>query len=61
MKKLSLKNLKLGVNDILQRDHLKSVLGGYYAPGCKECKKNGDCGSGVCATGRPGCPGKSCL
>ncbi len=29
MKKLSLKNLKLEANDMLQRDQLKSVFGGY--------------------------------
>ncbi|MDO5969738.1 hypothetical protein Q4Q35_07955 [Flavivirga aquimarina] len=29
MKKLSLKNLKLGADDMLQRNQLKSVLGGY--------------------------------
>lgn len=29
MKKLSLKNLKLGVDEMLQRNELKSVFGGY--------------------------------
>ncbi|MDO5969547.1 hypothetical protein Q4Q35_06990 [Flavivirga aquimarina] len=29
MKKLSLKKLKLGADDMLQRNQLKSVLGGY--------------------------------
>ncbi len=29
MKKLSLKKLNLGVGDLLQRDELKSVFGGY--------------------------------
>lgn len=29
MKKLSLKNLKLEANDMLQRNQLKSVFGGY--------------------------------
>jgi len=33
MKKLSLKNLKLEVNDILQREQLKTVFGGYVNDG----------------------------
>tara|TARA_R110002049_G_scaffold65035_1_gene170955 strand:+ start:85440 stop:85658 length:219 start_codon:yes stop_codon:yes gene_type:complete len=34
MKKLSLKNLKLEANDMLQRNHLKSVIGGYEVSSC---------------------------
>ena len=36
MKKLSLKNLKLGADDMLQRNQLKAVFGGYTSNGtCK--------------------------
>lgn len=33
MKKLSLKNLKLEVDDLLQRNELKNILGGGYDSG----------------------------
>ena len=33
MKKLNLKNLKLSKNDMLQRDQLKTVFGGYDGGG----------------------------
>ncbi len=32
MKKLNLKNLKLSSSDLLQREQLKSVFGGYIPP-----------------------------
>ena len=40
MKKLSLKNLKLEATDMLQRNQLKTVLGGYggYGSGLCTCK-----------------------
>ncbi len=43
-KKLSLKNLKLEVNDELQRNQLKSVFGGYggYGGGCRIAVRNSD-------------------
>ncbi|HTO15755.1 MAG TPA: hypothetical protein VLZ83_08285 [Edaphocola sp.] len=41
MKKLNLKNLKLGVDDILQRNQLKSVLGGQ-SDGCRIAVRNAD-------------------
>ncbi|WP_026808949.1 hypothetical protein [Arenibacter latericius] len=34
MKKLSLKNLKLNSNDLLQREQLRSVFGGYGGGSC---------------------------
>ncbi len=34
MKKLSLKSLKLGANDLLQREQLKTVFGGYSDGPC---------------------------
>lgn len=34
MKKLSLKNLNLNADDMLQREQLKTVLGGYTAAQC---------------------------
>ena len=37
MKKLSLKNLKLETNDMLQRNQLKTVFGGYAYPGGSCC------------------------
>ncbi|NKI24940.1 hypothetical protein HCG49_00020 [Arenibacter sp. 6A1] len=36
MKKLSLKNLNLGVDNLLQREQLKTVFGGYGGDGCPE-------------------------
>lgn len=45
MRKLSLKNLKLEVNDMLQRNQLKTVFGGYGGYGASscsaDCTKNG--------------------
>ncbi|MGV8815867.1 MAG: hypothetical protein ACOH2D_17330 [Gelidibacter sp.] len=35
MKKLSLKNLKLGADDMLQRSQLKTVFGGYGGGSCQ--------------------------
>ena len=40
MKKLSLKNLKLEANDMLQRNQLKTVLGGYGGSGGGTCGYN---------------------
>ena len=48
MKKLSLKNLKLGANDMLQRNELKTVFGGYGGDGYQCCN---DWGCGTCVTG----------
>ncbi|MEP1488878.1 MAG: hypothetical protein ABJK28_10665 [Algibacter sp.] len=46
MKKLSLKKLNLGANDMLQRNQLKTVLGGYGGSGSYECYcKNSDNGA----------------
>ena len=42
MKKLSLKNLKLEASDMLQRNQLKTVFGGYGGRhGLCSCKTNG--------------------
>ncbi len=45
MKKLRLKNLKLEANDMLQRNQLKTVLGGYggYGGPCDD-NPSGSCG-----------------
>tara|TARA_R110002126_G_scaffold291220_1_gene450984 strand:- start:10576 stop:10830 length:255 start_codon:yes stop_codon:yes gene_type:complete len=52
MKKISLKNLKLDVGDLLQREQLKSILGGNddYSPngngsGCGGCGCHNGCTS----------------
>lgn len=53
MKKLSLKNLKLDGNELLQREQLKTVFGGY----------NGDAGSCSASCGdkpKVTCEGSSC-
>lgn len=42
MKKLSLKILNLGASDLLQRNQLKTVLGGGYGA----CNGNSNCSSG---------------
>jgi hypothetical protein len=42
MKKLSLKNLNLGVNDMLQRNQLKNVFGGGYGA----CNSHSGCSTG---------------
>ena len=34
MKKLSLKKLNLQINDLLQKEDLKQISGGYTLPGC---------------------------
>lgn len=39
MKKISLKNLKLEAGDMLQRNQLKSVIGGHY--GIDTCSSHG--------------------
>ena len=44
MKKLSLKNLKLETNDMLQRNQLKTVFGGYGPPGSGTCGYRNDMG-----------------
>tara|TARA_R110002049_G_scaffold65035_1_gene170959 strand:+ start:88952 stop:89194 length:243 start_codon:yes stop_codon:yes gene_type:complete len=52
MKKLSLKKLKLEVVDMLQRNELKSVFGGYG--GGTACENDADPiynGGGACADG----------
>lgn len=55
MKKLNLKHLKLDANDLLQREQLKSVLGGYgdWNKCCWDGTNNcGECGIGtVCVDG----------
>lgn len=45
MKKLNLQNLKLDSTDLLQREQLKSIIGGYGGGDpCKdECTTNDDC------------------
>lgn len=48
MKKLSLKKLNLEVNDMLQRNELKSVFGGYGDTGYQCCSA---WGCGKCVTG----------
>ena len=45
MKKLILKNLKLEATDLLQRNQLKTVFGGY-----------GGYGGSSCGAGLPECP-----
>ncbi len=42
MKRLQLKALELGAEELLQRDQLKSVLGGYGAP----CTSHASCPAG---------------
>ncbi|PIA79223.1 hypothetical protein BFR04_06810 [Gaetbulibacter sp. 4G1] len=58
MKKLSLKNLKLEASSMLQRDELKTVLGGGYGP-CPEgsfpCVCDGLPDGYVCAFTVPDC------
>ena len=50
MKKLSLINLKLGANDMLQRNELKTVFGGYGGDGDGyQCCNYWVCG--MCVTG----------
>lgn len=58
MKKLSLKNLKLEASDMLQRNQLKSVFGGYsggYSGVCENGKTpvpySWDCGDGNSGSG----------
>ena len=51
MKKLKLKALELGATEVLTRDQLKNVLGGYGSTGCGA---NGTC-SGTCIE-----PGMTC-
>lgn len=48
MKKLSLKNLNLGVKDLLQREQLKSVFGGYNFGYYKCCDIIGGGGCSTC-------------
>ena len=45
MKKLSLKNLKLDGNDLLQREQLKAVFGGYEVNGTQCRCKNSNTGA----------------
>jgi hypothetical protein len=48
MKKLSLKNLKLEANDMLQRNQLKSILGGHGGEWCNDqCTTDDDCPDGM--------------
>ncbi len=54
MKKLSLKNLKLNESNILERNQLKSVFGGYggYGSSCLEwrsCASDSDCPDENCS------------
>ncbi len=48
MKTLNLEKIKLGANDMLQREQLKTVFGGYsniYPGDCNDdCKNDSDCG-----------------
>lgn len=54
MKKLSLKNLTLGTEELLQREQLKTIFGGYennsdynkccwvnHSTSCSSCKRGG--------------------
>ncbi|UOY04904.1 hypothetical protein L0P88_13180 [Muricauda sp. SCSIO 64092] len=44
MKKLSLKRLDLNANDLLQREQLKTVFGGYGGGACEiSCSSGLDC------------------
>lgn len=49
MKKLSLKNLNLGVNDLLQKQQLKSIFGGYGSGSCGYKSPNGEVWCGLSA------------
>lgn len=53
MKKLNLKNLKLNSNDLLQREQLKTVFGGYGFCG-QFCSYDSECPSecSKCTNGR---------
>ncbi|NKI27659.1 hypothetical protein HCG49_13905 [Arenibacter sp. 6A1] len=45
MKKLNLKKLNLKTNDLLLREQLKTIVGGYGNGSCHpECSSNADCG-----------------
>lgn len=58
MKKLSLKNLKLGADDMLQRNQLKTVFGGYSGSGtCEDDECSSDSG---CTTEHPKCNDFNC-
>jgi hypothetical protein len=51
MKKLSLKKLKLEASDLLQRNELKTVFGGYYSDQILEFCESSMCHpSSVCST-----------
>jgi len=58
MKKLSLKNLKLEASDLLQRNQLKTVFGGYggYFGGSQTKPCRITCANGVTLEGGPHCP-----
>ncbi|OQD42717.1 hypothetical protein BUL40_09355 [Croceivirga radicis] len=47
MKKLSLKKLNLGADELLQKEQLKTVFGGYGSGCFDDCKSDSDC-SGEC-------------
>ena len=49
MKKLSLKNLKLEADNMLERNQLKTVFGGNYEAGYGRCVAESRCSNG-CAT-----------
>tara|TARA_R110002049_G_scaffold65035_1_gene170954 strand:+ start:85181 stop:85417 length:237 start_codon:yes stop_codon:yes gene_type:complete len=54
MKKLSLKNLNLEASDMLQRNQLKSVFGGYGEPvgSCTaKCSDDPECPTNVLCSG----------
>ncbi|WP_136468922.1 hypothetical protein [Flagellimonas onchidii] len=46
MKKLSLKKLNLSKDDLVQKEQLKTVFGGYggYGGCFDDCKSDSDCG-----------------
>lgn len=61
MKKLKLKALELGAKEVLSRDQLKKVLGGFAAAGCSvsiACPngetKSCSCQSGTCSSSSSG-------
>ncbi len=56
MKKLKLKGLELNDREMLERNQLKAVFGGYTYGGDWAC----GCNSGVNITGAPDCSASTC-
>nr|WP_143404128.1 hypothetical protein [Gaetbulibacter sp. 4G1] len=50
MKKLSLKSLKLEANDMLQRNQLRTIFGGYVGGYGSSCKGNSCSSSNLCSS-----------